>query len=110
MTPLDAKTLPSCENTASEIRTIKDVYKCPKKKDVSEEIYEVCQYILDQNIAVSELNIRYTGHCIPDDKQYRHSLKRQHHRGIFGKYFEEQDLLLLRRFRELINLGVVKNA
>jgi len=93
---------------ATRIVTIKDLYRMPKRHKVPPVLYEACKFIFHQFVEVSELNIAYTGHCVPREKEYRGILRRKYG-AKFGKYYEEQDLMLTKRFNTLVQHGVVED-
>jgi len=87
---------------------VQNMYRLPKKKKVPRVIYNVCRYIFAQNIQVSDLNKKYTGHCVPRDKKYRGHLRRKYG-AKFGRYYQEQDNMILSRFEELVTQGIVQD-
>jgi len=91
-----------------KIVTIKDLYRTPKRKKVPTVLYEACKFIFSQNVEVSALNIAYTGHCVPGDRDYRRLLRREY-KAKFGRYHDEQDSMLLERFDTLVQHGVVED-
>jgi len=93
---------------AKKVLTIKDLYKLPKRKKVPPVIYDACKFIFSQQVPVSDVNRAYTGHCVPGDMDYRKLLKRKY-KAKFGKYYEEQDEMLMKRFNILVQNGIVAN-
>jgi len=88
--------------------TIGDLYKLPKKRAVPPVLRNACKFIFSQAVAVSELNTAYTGHCVPRGREYRGILRRKYG-AKFGRYYEEQDTMLLSRFNTLVQQGVVED-
>ena len=79
------------------VLTIRDLYKLPSRKKVPLVIFQTCKKIMNQAVPVSQLNIDYTGHCVPKEKEYRKVLRRKYG-AKFGNYYEEQDMIIMRRF------------
>ena len=87
-----------------ETKTLKinDLYRMPRVEKVSAEIYSACQFIMGENVEVSQLNIVYRGHCVPNQKSSHKELCTKYG-AQFGGYTEEQDLMILRRFKHLVS-------
>merc|ERR1719431_708181 len=93
---------------AKKTVTIKDLYRTPKRKKVPAVLYDACKFIFSQNVEVSALNIAYTGHCVPGEREYRRFLRKKY-KAKFGRYHDEQDSMLLQRFDTLVQHGVVED-
>ena len=68
----------------------------------TEEVISVCKFIMEQQVEVSLLNRVYKGHCVPKERCFRKELRRKYN-AKFGKYTQEQDEMILKRFRSLIS-------
>ena len=86
--------------------TINDLYEIPTKKETKPSIYKVMNYIKEQEIKVSSLNIEYTGSTYIKDKVLREQLKKQFGDGVFQAYTKNEDKKLKQRWEELRNAKV----
>ena len=89
--------------------TINELYQMPKKSKVSAQIYSACQFIMEQEVEVSLLNRVYTGHCVPRERSFRKELRMKYN-AKFGGYSLEQDEMILRRFRGLVDEVVTEGT
>jgi len=94
--------------TAQKKATIGDLYRLPSRKKVPLVLFQACQFIFSQKISVSQLNTVYTGHCVPREREYRRILRKRFG-AKFGNFYEEQDLMIMRRFNTLVESRVVED-
>merc|ERR1719470_88297 len=87
--------------TAQKKATIGDLYRLPSRKKVPLVLFQACQFIFSQKTPVSQLNTVYTGHCVPREREYRRILRKRFG-AKFGNFYEEQDLMIMRRFNTLV--------
>ena len=67
---------------------------------MTEDIMTACEFILEENVPVSPLNIAYTGHSLPPREKKKEL--RAKFQAKFGGYFTEQDEMILKRFNDLM--------
>ena len=86
--------------------TINDLYEIPTKKETKPSIHKVMNYIKEQEIKVSSLNIKYKGSTYIKNKVLRKQLKKQFGDGVFQAYTKNEDKKLKQRWEELRNAKV----